>query len=252
VRIPFKTLPPLKENVENEIIKEWQSTKDPVLLDKLIRHNAPYIMTRVRRLRAYSPQKTEDMFQEGVYGFIKALERWNPDKSKSRRFMLYASWEIDHRIKEFITNNFKVVNIGHNDAVRSIFFNRQSVVNGTVRNKNNKRNEFTEERIEEAVHLFSAKDKEIDPDRFVVRDIEQDLVNDIIDRKRVIRKVRIAVSRLKEKGGSGSRRKVVSEILKGKTLSQISREMGLSKERVSQIFFEARKVLKEQLKEFSG
>jgi len=79
--IDIDKLPPMPREEENDLILRWQRYRDREALDRLVR-------THIWLLRkyAYMYQMTvnvEDALSEALFGFIHALDRYNPDGGAS-------------------------------------------------------------------------------------------------------------------------------------------------------------------------
>lgn len=85
--------------------------------DILIKHNLRLVISIAKKYRLISSTITmNDLTQEGVFGLIRAIEKF--DVSKGYRFSTYATWWIKQSIKRFI--NYSSTTIRYPDYIKSM------------------------------------------------------------------------------------------------------------------------------------
>lgn len=84
------------EKLWNEFIK----TRAPELREKLILKYLRFVgyILRTNMVRRQSVLEPEDLFQEGVFGLIEAVDKYDP--TRGVKFMTFAHWYIRGRIKD--------------------------------------------------------------------------------------------------------------------------------------------------------
>ena len=84
------------QNIDSlELFRKYQETKDPASLSELCIRNWKLVRYCIRR-RSLSKEEWEDIFQEGMMGLIRAIERYDPEKGK---FITYAKYWIKQAIQ---------------------------------------------------------------------------------------------------------------------------------------------------------
>jgi RNA polymerase sigma-32 factor len=69
----------LSADEERDLISKWQASRDPKLLERLIDSQRGLIWQCANNIRKRNPfVDIDDLFQEGVVGFIRAVERFDP------------------------------------------------------------------------------------------------------------------------------------------------------------------------------
>lgn len=102
----FKLLDPLPDEEQNRLLNE---RGNPDVKEKLILHNLKLIYWVIRRYYSKETRLEEDdLFQEGVIGLIKAIERYDPDKGT---FGNFAVWDIRGSINRALENKANVIRI---------------------------------------------------------------------------------------------------------------------------------------------
>lgn len=94
-----------------DLLKEYHSMKDPVLLQHLIVNNLNLVWSTVKRYQNYMGHSLseDDLFQEGIFGLMKSIERF--DNTLGGQFSTYASHWIRQRIIRAIIDKGTTVRI---------------------------------------------------------------------------------------------------------------------------------------------
>lgn len=82
-----------------KLIKEYQDTKENKLLDQIIERNKGLVHFVLRRYRVLETDK-EDLYQEGMIGLLRAVERF--DTSKGVNFSTYAVIHIRATMRRYL------------------------------------------------------------------------------------------------------------------------------------------------------
>ena len=81
-----------------ELVKLYQSG-DKTALEKLIQANTGIINKIANKYNGINRElEFDDLFQSGVLGLIKAVEKYNPNHEKKAKFITYAIFLIDRYI----------------------------------------------------------------------------------------------------------------------------------------------------------
>ena len=102
--------------MSNEELVQLYQKGDKKALDKLIQANTDIIHKIANKYNGVNRElELDDLFQNGVLGFIKAVKKYNPNHEKKAKFITYAVFYIDRYIygcvngwssKEVSNNNF--------------------------------------------------------------------------------------------------------------------------------------------------
>ena len=102
----IKLLDPLTEEEQNKLLEERGNSE---CKERLILHNLKLVYWVIRRYYSKDPRLEEDdLFQEGVIGLVKAIERYDPEKGK---FGNFAVWDIRGSINRALENKADVIRI---------------------------------------------------------------------------------------------------------------------------------------------
>jgi len=96
----------LDEAEEVDLIRAYRETGDTAALERLVRSHLPLIFGCARRLKV-DPQFVEDLINEGVIGFIRAVD--NFDETKGRRLNVLAKFHVKARMADFVLANLSQV-----------------------------------------------------------------------------------------------------------------------------------------------
>jgi RNA polymerase sigma-32 factor len=125
-------LPPLSTEDQNACIRAVQAG-DRRAADKLVRHNARFVVQRIMRLRrwAHDSSVMEDFFSEGCMGLLKAATKF--EEARKLKFISYAVWWIDAYVKNYIMKMHSIVKIGTTVTDRALFFMPKHVLEEIVK-----------------------------------------------------------------------------------------------------------------------
>lgn len=103
---------------ENALIQRYQETGDAEAAKKVIQANLKAVLKIARKFPREDP---EDLVQEGNLGMVEALSRFDPDKGS--RFYRYASYWIRAYILRYIQDNKGPIKVSNSRAGRLLVFN---------------------------------------------------------------------------------------------------------------------------------
>tara|TARA_Y100000590_G_scaffold470633_1_gene667212 strand:+ start:6271 stop:7137 length:867 start_codon:yes stop_codon:yes gene_type:complete len=242
----------LDKEEEYRLIDEWKNNQNKKALNKIISSYLRLIVSIARKHRRYGIS-LEDLINEGILGMMHAIEKF--DLNMDFRLSTYGSWWIKASIQDYILKNWSIVKTGSSAGQKSLFFNLQKLkkqINNqsinflgdqelemiaTMLNVNKKDvqnmesrltggdqylNQTIDENNNELISLFTDEDN--NPEKIVENNFDNRIkkqwlklaMNQLKDREKII----INARKLEEKA---------------KTLEDLGKEFGISKERVRQI-----------------
>ncbi len=86
----------------------------------LIVGNLRLVVTLVMKFQRYWRENSLDLIQEGNFGLVKAVGKFDPHKGV--KFSSYAAYWIRAYVLKFIMNNWRMVKIGTTQAQRKLFY----------------------------------------------------------------------------------------------------------------------------------
>ncbi len=213
--------PPFKR--EEELVVTRKARKgNKRAQEQLVTHNLSLVISVARKFMGRGV-RLEDLVQEGNYGLLKAIEHFDPEKGN--RFSTYAVWWI----RAYVTRSLK-------DGPSSV---RRTMPNGGLP----PRDISLEETLSddgESTHMDRLPDEGPTPDEQLMRKEERAQVRDALTKVR---------KRIGELGWD-----ILSDRLtqdEPRTLEELGKEWGLSRERVRQVEKSTRTFLSRYLAEFS-
>ena len=105
------------ENQSDELLCSLASSGDDEAMAELIKRIMPLAAAKAQ-MYSHPDLNSEDLIQEGMFGFLTALNTYNPDKNAS--FKTYAGVCINNRIKSMLRRSSSKKTIPH-DIVSSIW-----------------------------------------------------------------------------------------------------------------------------------
>lgn len=96
VQYPTRKVPRLSPDEERELALRWRNTRDEAARDRILNAHLDLVRGVLGRLRGKDLPR-EDLFQDGVIGLIKAIDRFDPDEGV--RFSTYASYWVRAEIQ---------------------------------------------------------------------------------------------------------------------------------------------------------
>lgn len=117
-----------KKNMSNEDLVKLYQDGDKSALDELIQANTGIISKIANKYNGINRElEFDDLFQNGVIGFIKAVEKYNPNHEKKAKFITYAVFYIDRYIYGCV-NGWTSRQVGNNE-----FYNSCTSLNSPIR-----------------------------------------------------------------------------------------------------------------------
>lgn len=92
----------LSREDEREVVRRWQEEKDYAARDKIIVAHQPLILGVLKRFK-YRPSLQNDLLQEGNFGLMDALDKFDPEKGY--RFATFAYMHVFAFIQQHARKN---------------------------------------------------------------------------------------------------------------------------------------------------
>ncbi len=112
--------PLLSREHELALARRWREQKDEKALHELVGAYVRLVVSMAHRFRNYG-LPMNDLVQEGMVGLMQAAARFEPEREV--RFSTYAAWWIRSAMQDYILRNWSVVRTGTTAAQKSLFFN---------------------------------------------------------------------------------------------------------------------------------
>lgn len=116
----IKSYPFLEPDEEYQLAKKWYETQDEQAAKKLITSHLRLVVKIASGYRGYG-LPMPDLIAEGNIGILNAMKKFDP--SKGFRFSTYAMWWIKASIQEYVLKSWSLVKIGTTAGQRKLFFN---------------------------------------------------------------------------------------------------------------------------------
>ena len=110
----------LEREEEQRLARAYQQDGDTLALQKLTGAYIRLVVAQANRFRGYG-LSLDDLIQEGTIGLMEAAKRFDPDRDI--RFSTYATWWVRASMQDFILRNWSIVRTGTTAAHKSLFFN---------------------------------------------------------------------------------------------------------------------------------
>lgn len=222
---------------------------------RLIEASLPFVIRIAREYRRWGVP-LEDLIQQGNLGLLKAAEKFDPDKNC--RLVTYASYWIRAEIRDYVVRSYRIVRLGTTRTERRAMrtYRRKGVESAADLAE---RSGMPRARAEKLWPLLTGSDVSLDAqydDRGPAVDrlpsLSASNPEEEVARQHVIETVRAALDGALEQLTDRERRIVAERMLSDepRTLEDLGREMGVSKERVRQLEARARQKLRESLADF--
>ncbi|WP_137388138.1 RNA polymerase sigma factor RpoH [Rhodoligotrophos defluvii] len=120
----IRKFPMLKPEQEFMLAKRWRETGDSEAAHKLVTSHLRLVAKIAMGYRGYGLPVSE-IVSEGNVGLMQAVKRFDPDKGF--RLATYAMWWIRASIQEFILRSWSLVKMGTTASQKKLFFNLRKV-----------------------------------------------------------------------------------------------------------------------------
>jgi RNA polymerase sigma-32 factor len=120
----IRKFPMLEPNEEFMLAKRWQEHEDPEAAHRMVTSHLRLVAKIAMGYRGYGLPISE-IISEGNVGLMQAVKRFDPDRGF--RLATYAMWWIRAAIQEYILHSWSLVKIGTTAAQKKLFFNLRKV-----------------------------------------------------------------------------------------------------------------------------
>ena len=265
----IQKFPMLKASEEYTLARSWRENDDTVAAHKLVTSHLRLVAKIAMGYRGYGLPVAE-LISEGNIGMMQAVKRFDPERGF--RLATYAMWWIKASIQEYILHSWSLVKIGTTAAQKKLFFNlrrlkgqMQAIDDGDLSPETVKaiatRLEVSEKEVISMNGRLSGPDHSLNAPKIVDGDGEwQDWLEDegqnqeqsLAETEELDKRTKLlneAMERLDiRERHILSQRKLVDTPL---TLDELSKEYGISRERVRQIEARAFEKLQKHIKELA-
>lgn len=254
--------PLLSREHELELARAWRNEGDEAALHELIKAYMRLVVSAASRFKNYGLPMS-DLIQEGVVGLMQAAARFEPERDV--RFSTYATWWIRSAMQDYILRNWSVVRTGTTAAQKSLFFNlrrlRAKIDDGLGGSLTEEGRASIAETLSVSVGDVTAMEMRLmGGDQSLNATISltgedvwqdfladerpnpEDVVSDRHDSKARTAWLRESLKELNDRERTIIRERRLRE--DGRTLEELGRRLGISKERVRQIEHRALQKLK--------
>ncbi len=262
----IRTFPMLEPDQEYMLAKRWREHGDTEAAHQLVTSHLRLVAKIAMGYRGYGLPVSE-LISEGNVGMMQAVKRFEPDRGF--RLATYAMWWIRAAIQEYILHSWSLVKMGTTAAQKKLFFNLrklkgqlQAIEEGDLSPENVKKIatelSVSEEDVVNMNRRLAAPDHSLNSPLKIDGDGEwQDWLVDESDSQEIV---------LAERQELSKRRKLLSHAMKSlnarerhilterrlkdepTTLEDLSKEYGISRERVRQIEVRAFEKLQRAIK----
>jgi RNA polymerase sigma-32 factor len=262
----IRTFPMLEPDQEYMLAKRWREHNDTEAAHQLVTSHLRLVAKIAMGYRGYGLPVSE-LISEGNVGMMQAVKRFEPDRGF--RLATYAMWWIRAAIQEYILHSWSLVKMGTTAAQKKLFFNLrklkgqlQAIEEGDLSPENVKKIatdlNVTEEDVVNMNRRLAAPDHSLNAPLKIDGDGEwQDWLVDESDSQEIV---------LAEQQELSKRRKLLSHAMRSlnarerhilterrlkdepTTLEDLSKEYGISRERVRQIEVRAFEKLQRAIK----
>ena len=120
----IRKFPMLEPNEEFMLAKRWREHEDPEAAHRMVTSHLRLVAKIAMGYRGYGLPLSE-IISEGNVGLMQAVKRFDPDRGF--RLATYAMWWIRAAIQEYILHSWSLVKIGTTAAQKKLFFNLRKV-----------------------------------------------------------------------------------------------------------------------------
>jgi RNA polymerase sigma-32 factor len=265
----IQKFPMLKASEEYMLARSWRENDDTSAAHKLVTSHLRLVAKIAMGFRGYGLPVSE-LISEGNIGMMQAVKRFDPERGF--RLATYAMWWIKASIQEYILHSWSLVKIGTTAAQKKLFFNlrklkgqMQAIDDGDLSPETVKaiatRLEVSEKDVISMNGRLSGPDHSLNAPKIVDGDGEwQDWLEDegqnqeqnLAETEELDKRTKLLNEAMEQldirERHILSQRKLIDTPL---TLDELSKEYGVSRERVRQIEARAFEKLQKHIKELA-
>jgi RNA polymerase sigma-32 factor len=120
----IRKFPMLEQHEEYMLAKQWQEHGDVDAAHKMVTSHLRLVAKIAMGYRGYG-LPLADLIAEGNVGMMQAVKRFDPERGF--RLATYAMWWIRAAIQEYILHSWSLVKIGTTAAQKKLFFNLRKI-----------------------------------------------------------------------------------------------------------------------------
>jgi len=255
--------PLLTQEEEIELARRWREFGDVDAAHRMVTSNLRFVVKIAYEYRGYGA-KLLDLIQEGSIGLMQGVKRFDPERGY--RLLSYAVYWIRSYIHSYLMSTTRMIKIGTSRAHRKLFFKLRSLKNRLAAKGMDERDQIIDavaeeigverEDVEEMDRHLSGKDASLDAPLATTgtslveilpstEPLQDELLQEVeIEADRTAR-LETAMATLDPREREIIDRRYLSE--NPAQLKDIGEEMGVSKQRVSQLEKRAMKKLRTAL-----
>ena len=118
--------PLLEANEELRLVRAWQDEQDQRALRQLLGSHLRLVVKMAARLRGYA-MPFDELVAAGNVGLVQAANKFDP--SLGNRFSTYASWWIRSAMQDYVVRNWSMVKATTTGGRRQLFFKLRRMKN---------------------------------------------------------------------------------------------------------------------------
>ena len=265
----IRKFPMLQASEEYMLARSWRDHDDTDAAHKLVTSHLRLVAKIAMGYRGYGLPVAE-LISEGNIGMMQAVKRFDPEKGF--RLATYAMWWIKASIQEYILHSWSLVKIGTTAAQKKLFFNlrklkgqMQAIDDGDLSPETvtaiANRLDVSEKDVISMNGRLSGPDHSLNAPKIVDSDGEwQDWLKDegknqeeiLAETEELDERTKLLNEAMERLDGRErhilSQRKLIDTPL---TLDELSKEYGVSRERIRQIEARAFEKLQKYIKELA-
>ncbi|WP_054870541.1 RNA polymerase sigma factor RpoD/SigA [Caloranaerobacter sp. TR13] len=249
-------------NENLRLIKEYKKTKDINIRNQIIVNNIKLIKKYAYKYSAKSSLEYDDLVNEGVFGMIHAIESF--DTNRNNEFSTYAVYWIKQRIRRAVQDKGYIIRlpVHLNEKIEKLIRleNKFAIMGLDIDEKEIcKALDITIEKYYElkkinntflnlsSLNAFVGDEEESELIEFIPADEEESL-EDIIIKKELSKEIDLVLSTLKPREENVIRQRFGFDNGEEKTLEQVGKNLGVTRERIRQIETKAIKKLRHPIR----
>ncbi|MGN7661719.1 MAG: RNA polymerase factor sigma-32 [Anaplasma sp.] len=248
-----RAFPVLSEEEERRLARNWHRDKAVADAHKLVTSHLRLVVRVAMGFKNYGLPVME-LIMEGNIGLMQAVKRFNPELGF--RLATYAVWWIKASIKDYILRSWSCVRVGTTQAQKKLFFSLRKIKKRLLGHESSTvtKNDIkaiaeecsaSEEDVEQMDRFFANRSVSLNEQVHSESDTElQDFIPCVgpnqevmylVDEEIAVRRAMVdkAISTLDKRHRDVFTRRRMQE--RPDTLEKLSKEYGVSKERIRQI-----------------
>lgn len=117
----IRDIPILSAEEEYDLAVRYKTMNDVHAAQQLVLSHLRYVVFLARKFSGYSNIAVADLIQQGNYGLMVAVQKFDP--FKGIRLTTFAVSRIKSEMLQFIISNWRIIKVATTKAQRKLFFN---------------------------------------------------------------------------------------------------------------------------------